>query len=121
MDEDTFCGIENVKKLLMVNCGITVPPNVTPLQLSLKYLIPNDNHIRSFPVNYFEGLGLTHLQVKDNLLTSVPPYQWTRAFTFGIVIIRKLDFNHRGTLDKCNLPATSIYTSFMEYDINCKS
>ena len=60
------------EKLLMVNCGITIPPNVTPLQLSLKYLILNNNHIRSFPVNYFEGLGLKHLQVKDNLLASVP-------------------------------------------------
>ena len=73
MDEDVFCGIENVQRLYMVSCGITIPPNVTPLQLSLKSLILNNNRIKSFPEDYFEGLDLEHLQVDDNLLTSVPP------------------------------------------------
>ena len=73
MNEDALCGIENVTELYMVRCGITIAPNVTPLQLSLKNLILNNNRIRSFPVNYFEGLKLEQLQVNDNLLTSVPP------------------------------------------------
>ena len=73
MDEDAFCGIKNVKRLYMVSCGITIAPNVAPLQPSLKSLILDNNCIRNFPENYFEGLDLEHLQVKNNLLTSVPP------------------------------------------------
>ena len=73
INEDAFCGIKNVHELQMVNCGITLAPNVTPLQLSLKVLILNNNLIRSFPADYFDGLILEHLQVDNNLLTSVPP------------------------------------------------
>ena len=72
LDEDAFCGVEHIHRLYIVNCGITLAPNVTPLQLSLKDLILNDNRIRSFPANYFDGLSLKHLQVNNNLLTSVP-------------------------------------------------
>ena len=98
MDKDAFCGIENIHQLYMVNCGITLAPNVAPLQLSLTTLTLNNNRIKSFPANYFDGLRIRVLRVKNNLLTSVPPISGLALSIYELSLSRNVISSMAGLL-----------------------
>ena len=73
IESNAFSGLPNLIVVLINNCRLKTPPKLHAVKRNLEFLSLNYNHIRDFPMDYFQGfLSLEHFKISWNSLTSIP-------------------------------------------------